>query len=246
MNDIQAVILAGGQGKRLGTDLPKCMLDLHGKKLIDICIENLILNGFNEYTFLLGYKYDLVVKHLSKYTNMKIRYSIDADTSVSWGKGKALKHAILNGTIDRNKRALVTFPDDIILDTLVYKKLIKEHLNAVNKYNVSATVILASGTRYPYGTAKLYKNNLIYEFEEKPFINIPTNIGIYIFEPDVYDLIIQNIDLNHPEPLELESIIMPILAKEGKLNGFLIDAKKWLPINTKKDYDTALKIFAVH
>lgn len=244
IKDIQAVILAGGQGKRLGVDIPKCMIDLHGKKLIDICMENLVINGFKEYVFLLGYKHEEVLGYIKRYRNMKMRYSVDANTN--WGKGKALKYAVLNHTIDRNKRALVTFPDDIILDSFVYKRLIEEHINAVKKYDILATVMLVSGIRYPYGVAKLAENNLIYEFEEKPFIEIPTNIGIYLFEPKVYDLVMSEIDLDYPGSLELENTVMPILAKEKRLNGFIIDAKKWLPINTKKDYEYALKAFAVH
>lgn len=244
--NIQAVIFAGGKGKRLGVDVPKCMVDLHGKKLIDICMENLISNDIKEYTFLLGYKHELVRSHLTRYNNIKARYSIDKDANVSWGKGKAMKYALMNHSIDRTKRALITFPDDLILDSFVYKRLIESHLEAVNRYGVLATVMLVSGTRYPYGTAKLNRNNLISEFEEKPFIEIPTNIGIYIFEPQVYNLAMQEIDLDYPGALELENTIMPILAKEQKLNGFLIDAKKWLPINTKKDYENALKILALH
>ena len=240
--DIQSVILAGGKGTRLGVDIPKCMVDLHGKRLIDICMENLLANGIKEYTFLLGYKHELVKSHLSRYDNIKARYSIDPDTSISWGKGKAFKYALINHSIDRSKRALITFPDDIILDSFVYKRLLEAHLDARNRYGILATVMLVSRTRYPYGVARLDSNNLVYEFEEKPFIEIPTNIGIYIFEPEVYDLVMQKIDLDYPGPLELENTIMPILAKERKLNGFLIDGKKWLPINTKKDYENALKV----
>ncbi len=244
--DTQAVILAGGKGTRLGVDIPKCMVDLHGKKLIDICMENLITNNIKEYTFLLGYKYEIVKSHLAIYNNIRARYSVDADTNTSWGKGKALKYALMNHSIDRNKRAIITFPDDIILDSFVYKRLFEAHQEAVNRYGVLATVMLVSGTRYPYGVARLDGENLVSEFEEKPFIEIPTNIGIYIFEPQVYNLVMHEIDLEYPDALELENTVMPILAKERKLNGFLIDAKKWLPINTKKDYEYALKILAIH
>lgn len=244
--EIQAVILAGGQGKRLGVDMPKCMIELHEKRLIDICIENLIVNGIKECVFLLGYKHELVRSYLARYNNIGAKYSVDPCMSGNWGKGKALKYALINQSIDRNKRALITFPDDIMIDNSAYKKLINAHLNAVSRYGVLATVMLVSGTRYPYGVAKLNEDNLVYEFEEKPFVEIPTNTGIYVFEPEVYDLVKREIDLEYPNALELENTIMPILAKEQKLNGFLVDARKWLPINTKKDYEEALKILAVH
>ncbi|MEM4275228.1 MAG: sugar phosphate nucleotidyltransferase [Candidatus Nitrosocaldaceae archaeon] len=245
MNNIQAVILAGGKGKRLGIDAPKCMLDLNGKKLIDICIDNLLLNNISEYVFLLGYKYEIVQEYLVKYNNIKKRYSIDRAKSEEWGKGKAFRYSLDNDAIDKNKPSLITFPDDIISDPFVYERFIESHMQAKKRYGVIASMMLVLGTRYPYGVAKLDENNLIYEFEEKPFLTIPTNIGIYIFEPAVYSLAMDVIKLEEPKPLELENTIIPILAREKKLNGFTIDADKWIPINTIKEYEEAQKRFTI-
>ncbi len=240
MNDIQAVIIAGGEGKRLGIDMPKCMLDIHGYKLIDICLSNLINIGIKDYVFLLGYKHDIVEAHLSNYYNLNKRISIDGWSG--WGKGKALKYAIVNNSIDKSKRSLITFPDDLLLKKDIYNEFIEEHISNVNKHGILASVILVSGTTYPYGVAKLSENNLIYEFEEKPFIRLPTNIGIYIFEPQVYDIINDNIDLHASKSIELESSIMPLLAKKRKLYGFVIDSSYWKPINTMKEYKEVLKL----
>ncbi len=241
MNNIQAVIFAGGQGKRLGADIPKCMIDLNGKRLIDICIENLMRNGIREYVFLLGYKHELVRSHLARYNDIEIRYSIDLNSNKVWGKGKAFKHAIINNSIDRKKSVLATFPDDILLDPYLYGRMVNAHLEAVKRYGVWATLMLVSQTRYPYGVAKLDENNIIYRFEEKPLLDIPTSSGTYMFEPEVYDIIIENIDLDYPEPQEFESIIIPLLVERRRVYGFMIDAKEWLPINTRKEYEDALK-----
>ncbi len=240
-NDIQGVIIAGGEGKRLGIDKPKCMLDINGYKLIDICLNNLIKAGIKDYVFLLGYKHEIVIEYLSNcYNNLNKRISIDKVPK--WGKGKALKYAITNGSIDKSKRSLITFPDDLILKEDIYNEFIAEHLKMVDRYSILASIILISGTRYPYGVAKLSDNNLVYKFEEKPFVPLLTSIGIYIFEPEVYDIITNNIDLESSKPIELESSIMPILAKEVKLYGFVIDSSDWIPINTQKEYEEASKL----
>jgi len=241
LNDIQAVIIAGGEGKRLGIDMPKCMLDIHGYKLIDICLSNLISIGIKDYVFLLGYKHEVVEAYISDYySNLNKRISIDAGSG--WGKGKAIKYAIVNNSIDKSKRSLIIFPDDLLLKNDIYNEFIEEHISNVNKHGILASVILVSGTVYPYGVAKLSENNLIYEFEEKPFIRLPTNIGFYLFEPQVYDIINDNIDLYDPKSIELESSIMPLLAKKRKLYGFVINSSYWKPINTKKEYEEVLKI----
>lgn len=244
MSNIQAVVLAGGKGKRLGIDAPKCMLELNGKRLIDICIDNLLLNNIDEYVILLGFKYEMVQAHLAD-RGYNIRYSVDRESD-RWGKGKAFRYALDNNIIDKSKPSLITFPDDIILDPFVYKRFIKGHEEAKKKHGVIASVMLVSGTRYPYGVAKLDEDHLVYEFEEKPFINIPTNIGIYLFEPEVYRLAFEFIRLEEARALELEDTIMPILARERRLNGFILDADKWLPINTVKEYEEAKRVLISH
>lgn len=246
--DLQVALLAGGMGKRLGIDAPKCLLKINGSTLLDICIEKLISNGFKdkEFILLLGYKHEMVKEHIDdgKRYGISVRYSIDPDNSIGWGKGKAFKHALLNNTIDRRKRTLITFPDDIILEDKVYSRFVQDHLEAVAKYGVYASIALIDRVEYPYGTAKLDANNnmMIVEFKEKPMLNIPTSIGLYIFEPEVYTIINEHIDMSSPKAVELESVIFPVLAERGVLHGFIIDSDSWLPINTLKEYERAIKV----
>lgn len=245
-NDTQIAILAGGMGKRLGIDAPKCLLSIGNSTLLDICIEGLIKNGFKdkEFILLLGYKHEMVRRHVDdgKRYGIRVKYSIDPENNIGWGKGKAFKYALLNNIIDRRKRTIVTFPDDIMLDDGIYARFMQEHLEAVSRYGVYASITLIDKVEYPYGTAKLDDSNNIVEFIEKPMLTIPTSIGLYIFEPKVYDMINEYIDMNSQKAVELESVIFPILAKKGLLHGFIINSGSWLSINTLKEYEKAIKV----
>ncbi|MFN4337215.1 MAG: NDP-sugar synthase [Candidatus Nitrosocaldus sp.] len=248
--DIQIVLLAGGMGKRLGIDAPKCLLKIGDSTLLDICIDRLIKNGFKdkEFILLLGYKHEMVREYVrdGKRYDIKVRYSIDPEDNIGWGKGKAFKYALLNNAIDRSKRTLVTFPDDILVEDGIYARFMQNHLEAVNRYGVSASIALVDKVEYPYGTAELDANNNIVKFIEKPMINIHTSIGLYIFEPEVYTIIDEHIDMNNPSSVELESLIFPILAERGLLHGFIVDTGSWLPINTLKEYERAIKVLVNH
>ena len=76
----QAVILAGGQGKRLQPftlNNPKPLLPIKGKPFIDHLIELLKNNGIKEITILTGYLEDKIRKHVGnglKY-GIRINYS---------------------------------------------------------------------------------------------------------------------------------------------------------------------------
>lgn len=57
------VILAGGKGSRLGDltkDIPKPMVDVHGKPFLDWLIQHYIAQGFNDIVISTGYKSEVI------------------------------------------------------------------------------------------------------------------------------------------------------------------------------------------
>jgi NDP-sugar pyrophosphorylase family protein len=237
----QILVFAGGKAKRMGfVDKPKPLLQVNGKPLLDICIEYYKKCGFREFVILVGYKHEQIKQHLGdgrKY-GVKIRYSIDPQMK-KVGKGKALKHAIQTGTIDLKKRALIAFPDDIFLEPTLPLKFLLHHLEGIKMRNTVATTVLASAIDYPYGTAEVDENNLVLKFEEKPTIKLHTSTGLYMFEPEVYDLVIKLIDMNSPEAVEFEKTVLPILAEKKKVYALVIPKNVWLPVNTLKELEQA-------
>jgi NDP-sugar pyrophosphorylase family protein len=243
----QIVVMAGGRAKRMGIDIPKCMLEISGKKLIDICIESLTREGFREFVLLLGHKHEMVTQHIGDGTKygIKVKYSIDPDSVLGWGKGKAFKYALETNKIDSSKRSIIVFPDDLVLEEKVFNKVLMHHIEAVRKNNSAASALLVPGTEYPYGVAEVASDGTVTEFKEKPFLNKPTSVGVYVFEPTVYDIISKKISLEDQNPVDLESTIMPILVSERKLTGLFIPSDKWVPINTMKEYEQAVKIMTM-
>ncbi|HEY8139766.1 MAG TPA: sugar phosphate nucleotidyltransferase [Nitrososphaera sp.] len=242
----QVIVIAGGRAKRLGVEVPKCLLEISGKKLVDMCIESLTKEGFRDFVFLLGHKAEMVVDHIgdgSKY-GISATYSIDPAGAIGWGKGKAFKYAIVNNKIDRTRRCMVVFPDDIVLEERIFSRLLMHHADSMRRQATSATIVLVPGTEYPFGVAEVNEHGVIRKFTEKPMVKLPTSIGMYAFEPEVYNIIDEKIDLNHPHPIEFESVVMPYLASEHKLASMFVETKNWVPINTMKEYENAIKILS--
>jgi NDP-sugar pyrophosphorylase family protein len=247
IDNTQVVVLAGGKARRMGIDLPKCLLEVAGKRLIDWCIESLTSEGFKKFVFLLGHRYELVMEHIGdgKRYGIEARYSIDPPSNTGLGKGKALKYALLNNKIDRSRRSIVLFPDDLILEDNVYTRFLSNHIRTVRIHGVVGSLMLVPETEYPYGVAKVDKSGKIVKFIEKPLIRKPVSTGIYAFERSVYAIVEETINLEEPTPLELESTVLPLLSKEQKLGSFFIECDKWLPINTLKDYEKAARLLTI-
>ena len=236
----QVVIIAGGRAKRMGIDIPKCLLDISGKALIDVCIESLASQGFLRFTLLLGHGHEMVIQHLNgKWERLQMTYSIDPDTPRGWGKGKAFKLALDTNKIDKGARSLVVFPDDIIAEKGIHTKLLQHHLDSLRARNTDASILLVPGAELPYGVAKIDDNGVLTGFEEKPTVPYPVSVGVYIFEPGVYQIFSESISLADTDPIDMESTIIPALVSKRRVNGMFIPSERWFPINTMKDYERA-------
>jgi len=237
----QVIIPAGGKAKRMGAiDKPKALLELGNKTLLDLCIELCESNGFKEFVFLLGYRHKEIEEHLKKknyFEKVRVRVSIEPET-VS-GKGMALRYALENNKIEREKRALMLFPDDIILDRKFPLRFLLQHLHNIESNGVIATVALVSGSQYPYGVAEVDATGIITNFQEKPFIERYTNTGLVFMEPEVFKYIERLIPLESEKAIEFEEIVLPALAKEKKVAAMITQPGIWIPVNTYKEYEKA-------
>lgn len=238
----QVVLIAGGLGKRLGQpDKPKCLVEINGKTLIERAIEYFSANGFREYIVLVGYLGEQVEKLLGDGSalGVQVKYSYDPGEAGRVGKAKALKHALMNGAINKTRRSIIAFPDDVFLDSTLPTRLLLTHIEYARSRGTIATVVLASGYRLPFGVARVNGEGLVESFEEKPVLSYHVNTGMYVMDPPAYRIVIENIDMSYEGPVELETTVLPRIASLGLLAAFVIPASSWIPINTLKDLEEA-------
>lgn len=78
-NDLsQVVLLAGGKGSRLNTDNPKPLVDINGKRLIEMIMDYYYSFGYQSFILLTGYKHDYFEKFFYKKElpyNVKLLYT---------------------------------------------------------------------------------------------------------------------------------------------------------------------------
>jgi len=243
IENIQVIILAGGKAKRMGNiDKPKALLEINGKPLLYYTLKWLKNCGFNDFRFLLGYRHAEIEDYIGDGSrfNINVTYSIEPE-NIS-GKGKALKYALLNNKIDKNKRAFICFPDDLYLDSHLPVEFLLRHLYGIKNFNTLITVMFVSGTVYPYGVGNINSDQLVSKFVEKPFIEKYTSTGLYLVEPEVFKIIEEKIDLNSEKSIEFEQVVLPYLAEREKVFSVIVPSSVWLPINTLKELEKAGEI----
>ncbi|MEM5828637.1 MAG: sugar phosphate nucleotidyltransferase [Candidatus Aenigmatarchaeota archaeon] len=243
----QIIIMAGGSAKRFGfslQDMPKAMLKLNEKPLIDWCIEHYSSCGFEDFILIVKHHHEKIEEHIKNNKkrygeNVRINFIIDPEENM--GKGKSLVAAL--NKIDTNRRAIISYPDDIFIDSTIPISLILHHISGVRRLNIIATILFVSGTKYPFGVGEIDEFGVVRNFIEKPIINKFSSTGTIVVEPEFYKILKECIDMNAPYPIEFESVVLPKIASMGKLYSMVVSSDIWIPINTIKEYELAEKIF---
>ncbi len=216
---MKAIVLAGGRGKRLRpiTDkIPKPLILINNKPLIERTIKYLKKYGINEIIISSGYRSNLIEKFLKKKKNFgcDVIFSIE---NTPLGTGGAIKKALAH--VD-DESFLVVNGD--IVTNINLKKILKK-----------PNTIASNELKTKFGTMNI-KNNKILRFNEKMDVtNVWMNPGIYHLS--------RNIEKMIPKKGSLEEIVFPKMAKNKMLNTIKFKNALWFSIDSHKDIEECSK-----
>jgi len=159
----------------------------------------------------------------------------------SFGKGAAVRYALVKRTIPNNTQFIVHNPDDVIVGAQrcdIITTAISRHLNFIEEGCI-ATLVSVEGTTYPY-TSYESENNRITHIERHAFVSIKTHVGITIFSPAAAPYFLKNY-LNDTTS-DFEVTLFPLLARRGSLYLTTIPVGSWLSVNTQKELEQLRKM----
>lgn len=229
---MKAVVLAAGKGTRLRpiTDyIPKPMVPLHGKPLLEWVILHLISYGIREYVIATSYLAEQIENYFSDGSRwgIQIQYSYGAAPAGKAGEVWRCREFLMEGN-----RFLVV-PGDTICH-LNYQDFIHFH----ERQGGVVSVALSTKYQLEVGLAEVDSHGRIIAFQEKANLNTPVSSGSYIFENSIFPYI----ESFNPErqEVDLPGDVFPKLLRERKaINGF-VSEYDWWDIGRISDYD-ALK-----
>lgn len=159
LKNIPIIVLCGGKGSRmnnLSKTLPKALIPINKKPLIQIKLEKYSKQGFKKFIICLGYK-GIMIKKFLKGTQFK---SLDLKF-VNSGENASMMKGINDCKKYIKNIFILTYGDTI--SNINFSNLLKVHQK--NKKNLT---IVVSKFHNPYGVVKFKDNNDISSFDEKP------------------------------------------------------------------------------
>lgn len=228
---MKAVILAGGLGSRLKpfTEIiPKPLLPIGEKSVLEIQIESLKKCGFNEIYLATNYRSEYIENFFgdgSRY-GIKLKVSKENKPLGTVGPLSLLKKEL-------NEPFLVMNGD--ILTLLNFSNLYDFAININTMLTISIKEYVMP---FSFGNV-FYEGDYVKGIEEKPNLRHKILAGVYIFKPDIFQLIPEN------EYYNMDSLILNMLDNNILISKYEI-SEYWLDIGQVKDYEEAQEIYNNH
>lgn len=239
---MKAMILAAGKGTRvrpLTFDLPKPMIPVLGKPVMAYLIEHLAKYGVNEIMVNVSYLHEKIEEYFGEgdQYGVQIGYSFEGYTN---DKGEVVPEALGSAGGMKKIQEFGGFFDDttiVLCGDAVINLDLKSALFEHRRKGAKASVICREvpwDKVSSYGVVVSDKNGAIQQFQEKPSqqeaLSNFVSTGIYIFEPEILDLIPAG------KVFDIGSELFPLLVEKGVPFYSQNRTFSWIDIGSVKDY----------
>jgi NDP-sugar pyrophosphorylase family protein len=225
----RAVILAGGRGTRLKPftiALPKPLVPLGDRPILEIIVRQLVSHGFEHLTFAVNHQADIIRAYFGageKY-HARIDYSLERQPLSTMGPLHLIR--------DLPDNFLVMNGD--VLTDIDYSKFFEQHLAENALMTVSA---ISREYLVDYGVLKIDAAGNLAAFEEKPRNRVLVSMGIYVLNRAILEFIPADV------PYGFDNLVLDLLKTKRPVKVIPYDGY-WLDIGRPEDYERATLDFA--
>ncbi len=228
---MKAVILAGGLGTRLRpfTEIiPKPLLPIGEKAVLEIQIERLKQYGFDEIYFATNYKSEYIENFFGDGSRLgvKLKISKEAQPLGTAGPLKLLARELTD--------AFVVLNGDI-LSLVDFSEFYRFALAEKPLLTIAVKQII---TPYQFGNIH-FEGDFVTDIEEKPNIVTFALAGIYVMQPKILELIPDNTYYG------MDLLIKSMLEKKLPVAKYELK-EYWLDIGQVEDFEKAQMIYKTH
>lgn len=223
---IDAVIMAGGFGSRLmplTKDIPKPMLEIGGKPIMEYNVDLLKSYGVSHITLSVKYLANVIESYYKDGSEkgLDISYVTENEPLGTIGAVKQIKQFHNDYILVMNSDLLTNINLEAMFNELIEHEA--DMIVATTDYKV----------QIPYGIVET-NGNKITALKEKPTYTFYSNAGIYIFKKEMVDFIPENSHFNATDLLE-KGIIEGKKVLHFSINNY------WLDIGKHVDFEKAQK-----
>ena len=223
---VKAVILAGGQGRRLRpytSVLPKPLMPLGDRAIVEVIVERLVDAGIGDITLCVGYLAHLIEAVLNgRPRDARIAY-VHEDHAL----GTAGPLRLVEGL----DRTFLVMNGDLLTD-LRFEDLVASHRRAGNVVTI-ATHERRHVANYGVLETTPGESPRLVAYHEKPETSLTVSMGVYAMEPEVLEWIPASGHFDFPQ-------LVHRLLEEGLPVGTMPFTGSWFDIGRQDDYELAL------
>ena len=220
----RVILMAGGLGTRLRPltqDIPKPLLKVGNKPILETIIKNFANHGFVNITISLNYKGEMIKDYFGDGSNFGVNIDY-VEENMRLGTAGAL-------SLIENKpnEAFFVMNADLLTDVNF------SHLLDFHSFSNSDATMCVREYEYqvPYGVIEVEESNVT-SIVEKPIQKFFVNAGIYVLSPKVFDYIPKN------EFYDMPTLFNTFIEKEKRVISFPIH-EYWLDIGRMSDFEQA-------
>ena len=226
----KAIILAGGMGTRLRPYtyfVPKPMLPLGDKPLLEHLILWLKENGVREVTLSVSYLHKMIESHFKNGSEwgVKITYARSKKPLGISGQLLSAKDAI--------KSSFYLLYGDSVFDFNL--------IDMLKRHKQSKAILTMGLMRYsqklPYGLIDLDKKGNVADWAEKPEVGGLINVGCYVAEPKIFQYIPRG------QMYGFDTVVRDIIKSREIVSSYIIEGKEFLDIGDEKSYRKTDELF---
>jgi dTDP-glucose pyrophosphorylase len=219
----KVVIMAGGKGMRLRPltkNVPKPMLKVGNKPILQTIIEKFKENGFENFVICVNYKSKIITNYFGDGSKFGVNIEYIKE-KIQMGTAGAL--SLIN---KKPKDPFFVINGDL-LTNLDFDKMLNFH----SKHNSKATMCITEcHINSPYGEVKI-QNEKIKSIEEKPVRKVFVNAGVYILDPKCINLVPK-------KNYDMTTLFKKIIKKRLKTVSFPL-GEYWLDVGRLNDFKKA-------
>lgn len=229
---MKAVILAGGLGSRLKpfTEIiPKPLLPIGEKSVLEIQIERLKKFGFDEIFLATNYRSDFIEKFLGDGSSYGVSLFVSKEEKPLGTAGPLL---LLKEKLDK---PFIVMNGDV-LSLIDFKNFYNYALQKESYLTIS---IKKEVTPFDFGNI-YFEGDFVTGIQEKPDIVMHILAGIYVMKPEIFKFF--PIEINY---FGMDSLILKMLNNKSLISKYELE-EYWLDIGRIKDWEKAQEIYNEH
>jgi len=228
---MRVIVMAGGAGRRLlpyTSVLPKPLMPVADRPILDVVLRQLKRHGFNRITISVGHLAELIQVFFRDGSRwgLEIDYAIEDEPLGTIGPVKL---------IDGLDEPFIVMNGDLLTD-VDYRDLYDAHCDSdavltIGTYEKPVDISL--------GVIDTDPSDRAVGFREKPTLTFTVSMGIYVLSPSLLDVIPSG------KHFGFDDLMYALLDSKAPIQCYR-HSGLWLDIGRREDYDNATEIFEKH